>query len=414
MKVGLVTTWAECGAGHVSLAYARALEQAGCQVAIYARGQYLPELRWGSSALRPWPVESDRSVAGLSLVDPRQFGRWLRSFSPDWLIFNEQRAWAPVLQARAAGVACAAYVDYYRADTVPLFQLYDLLFCHTQRHHGVFAADPRALFIPWGVDLHAFSPGPRQMADLPASEPLVIVHSAGMAGPNDRKGTDLALQAFVATPGPAQLLVHSQLALEHWPHSWRLCLEQDSRIQPLTGPLRPVDLYRQGDLYLYPSRLEGIGLTLPEALATGLAAITTGAPPMSEFVHPAETGTLVPVRDYRARFDGYYWPEAWVDPAQLADALRPYLADPALARRQGRLARQRMEQQRDWSVVGQAIPQALAGTPRRVLDPDHCGALKRDARHQDRRHEPRVRDLLRESLATAWRQGRRVVARGRH
>jgi glycosyltransferase involved in cell wall biosynthesis len=235
-----------------------------------------------------------------------------------------------------------------------------------------------------------------------------------MAGPNDRKGTDLALQAFVATPGPAQLLVHSQLALEHWPHSWRLCLEQDSRIQPLTGPLRPVDLYRQGDLYLYPSRLEGIGLTLPEALATGLAAITTGAPPMSEFVHPAETGTLVPVRDYRARFDGYYWPEAWVDPAQLADALRPYLADPALARRQGRLARQRMEQQRDWSVVGQAIPQALAGTPRRVLDPDHYGALKRDARHQDRRHEPRVRDLLRESLATAWRQGRRVVARGRH
>jgi 1,2-diacylglycerol 3-alpha-glucosyltransferase len=414
MKVGLVTTWAECGAGHVSLAYAQALEQAGCQVAIYARGQYLPELRWGRSALRPWPVERDRSVAGLSRVDHHQFGRWLRSFSPDWLIFNEQRAWAPVLQARAAGIPCAAYVDYYRADTVPLFQLYDVLFCHTQRHHGVFAADPRALLIPWGVDLCAFAPGPRQLANLPTSEPLVIVHSAGMAGPNDRKGTDLALQAFVLAPGPATLLVHSQIDLNHWPQAWRMCLEQDPRIQPLTGPLQSVDLYRQGDLYLYPSRLEGIGLTLPEALATGLAVITTGEPPMSEFVRPPETGTLVPVTDYRARVDGYYWPEAWLNPALLADALRPYLADPALARRQGRLARQWMEQERDWSEVGQAIPQALAATPRRVLTADHCLALQREARYQDRRHEPRVRDLLRESLATACRQWRRAVARSRY
>ncbi len=412
MKVGLVTTWAECGAGHVSLAYAQALEQAGCQVAIYARGQYLPGLRWGRSALRPWPVEVDRSVAGLSHVDPRQFHRWLRSFSPDWLIFNEQRAWAPVLQARAAGISCGAYVDYYRSNTVPLFHLYDLLFCHTQRHHGVFATDSRAVFIPWGVDLQVFAPGPRQLADLPKSDPLVVVHSAGMAGPNDRKGTDLALQAFVSVPGPAKLLLHSQMPLEQWPESWLACVKRDSRIQPLTGPLQPVELYRRGDLYLYPSRLEGIGLTLPEALATGLAAITTGGPPMSEFVDPYETGMLVPVSDYRARFDGYYWPEAWLDPLLLADALRPYIADPTLARRQGRLARQRMQQERDWSVVAREIPRALSATPRRVLEVDHLLALQREARYQDRIYEPRVRDLLRESLSTALRQSRRFVARG--
>jgi 1,2-diacylglycerol 3-alpha-glucosyltransferase len=412
MKVGIVTTWAECGAGHVSLAYARALEEAGYEVMIYARGQYLPGLRWGRSSLRPWPVEYDSSVAGLSHVAERQFGRWLRRFSPDWLIFNEQRAWAPVLQAREAGVCCAAYVDYYRADTVPLFELYDLLFCHTTRHHGVFATDSRALFIPWGVDLNAFVPGTRQRSSLPASEPLVIVHSAGMAGPNDRKGTDLALRAFLAVSGPVKFLVHSQLPLERWPHSWRRCLESDPRIEPLTGPLDPVELYRQGDLYLYPSRLEGIGLTLPEALATGLAAVTTNAPPMAEFIRPGETGTLVPVSDYRYRFDGYYWPEAWLDPALLADSLRPYVADPTLARRQGRQARQYMEQERDWHLSGSAIAQALASTSRRELPFDREVALQRQARFQDRRHEPRVRDLLQETVRTAWRQFRRLFQRG--
>jgi hypothetical protein len=133
---------------------------------------------------------------------------------------------------------------------------------------------------------------------------------------------------------------------------------------------------------------------------------------MSEFVDPYETGTLVPVSDYRARFDGYYWPEAWLDPLLLADALRPYIADPTLARRQGRLARQRMQQERDWSVVAREIPRALSATPRRVLEVDHLLALQREARYQDRIYEPRVRDLLRESLSTALRQSRRFVARG--
>jgi glycosyltransferase involved in cell wall biosynthesis len=413
MKVGIVTTWAECGAGHVSLAYARSFQEAGLDIAIYARGQYLPRLRWRQDAKRPWPVEQDRCVAGLSQVDSRQFGSWLKRFKPDWLIFNEQRAWGPVIQALSAGVRCAAYIDYYRADTVPLFALYDLLICHTRRHWQAFSHDPRAMFIPWGVDLERFSPGPRQLANLQGDEPLVIVHSAGMAGPNDRKGTDIALQAFKRIEGSVRMIIHTQLPGDAWPKVWRDCIESDPRIEVLTGEIDPCELYRKGDLYLYPSRLEGIGLTLPEALATGLAAVTTDAPPMKEFIEPGMTGSLVIVRDQRARCDGYYWPESLVSPVDLSVVLQSYQLDPGLARRQGQQARRRMEEQRDWRRLGHQVVEALHATPRRPQSDVDLRWLKREARFQDRHHEPRLRDLVEEVLRAAVRQSLRRLNRTR-
>jgi glycosyltransferase involved in cell wall biosynthesis len=407
MKVGLVTTWAECGAGYVSKAYARVLAAAGIEVRIYGRGQYLPQHRWTQSEDKPWDVVHDRCVAGLSRVDAAQFNNWIRDWQPDWLIFNEQRSWAPVLQAKDLGVQCAAYIDYYRSDSLQLFDLYDLLFCHTKRHFGVFASDPRAIYIPWGVDTDYFSPGPRQRSLSHSDDPLVIVHSAGMGGPNDRKGTDLALKAFARVKGPARLLLHSQLPLDQLPQSWTDVIDADSRIEFLTGSLEPRELYRNGDLYLYPSRLEGIGLTLPEAMACGLAAITTDAAPMNEFVQNGFTGMLVPVAEFRGRFDGYYWPEAWVDPDELGRILQSAVDSPLLVRNQGASARSQMVQNRHWPIVASTIHQALGSHDFRPLDVSSLPYLRRQAKFQDRRHEPLVRDLLEESARTFVRHVKR-------
>jgi 1,2-diacylglycerol 3-alpha-glucosyltransferase len=394
MKIGIVTTWAECGAGYVSLAYAEGLSRLGCEVAIYSRGQYLREQRWAPSEERPWPLEQDRCVDGLTRVSSRQFDRWLHHVSPDWLIFNEQRAWAPVLQARELGFKCAAYIDYYRSDTIGLFDLYDLLLCHTERHFEVFASNPRARFVPWGVDISKFSPGPRQATYLGSNSALVIVHSAGMGGPSDRKGTDIALQAFQATKGDARLLLHTQLPESQWPLAWKKAIEADQRIIVSTGRLEPVDFYRSGDLYLYPSRLEGIGLTLPEALSCGLSAITTDVPPMSEFVKTDVDGCLVPVKKFLGRSDGYYWPEAWVDVVTLTHCLQRYIDQPNLARSQGKNARLQMLQSRDWNTQVQHIYSCLEREGKRRISLDHLSVLRRLAFYQDRMHEPTVCDAL--------------------
>jgi glycosyltransferase involved in cell wall biosynthesis len=225
-----------------------------------------------------------------------------------------------------------------------------------------------------------------------------------MAGPSDRKGTDIALQAFKQLKGAAHMILHTQLPSDAWPKIWRDCIEGDQRIEVLMEEIDPCELYRQGDLYLYPSRLEGIGLTLPEALATGLAVVTTDAPPMKEFIEPGKTGSLVKVSDHRARYDGYYWPESWVNPADLTAVLQPYQIDPSLARRQGQQARRRMEEQRDWRSLGQQVVEALHATPRRFQSDVDLRWLKREARFQDRRHEPRLRDRAEEALRAAVRQ----------
>lgn len=407
MRVGLVTTWAECGAGHVSLAYARGLSALGCDVAIYSRGQYLRGQRWGRADERPWSLELDRCRNGLTQVNQGQFRKWLTRFSPDWLVFNEQRAWAPVLQARSLGIKCAAYIDYYRADSIALFELYDLLICHTNRHYQVFSGDSRAQFIDWGVDIDRFSPGSRQLQASALADPLVVVHSAGMGGPSDRKGTDLVLQGFHATKGDATLVVHTQLSKEDWPPTWHEVLEQEPRIQMLTGSLNPVDLYRSGDLYVYPSRLEGIGLTLPESLACGLAAITTATPPMDEFVKEGVNGSLVPVKQFRGRSDGYFWPEAWLDVADLTKCLQRYVEQPSLARQQGQAARALMVEHRNWAAQVQEIHQSLQKGSVRPFSKTRLAELVRKARHQDRIHEPRLVDgivLTLRCLLNALRQ----------
>jgi len=86
----------------------------------------------------------------------------------------------------------------------------------------------------------------------------------------------------------------------------------DQRIKIREGTFEPFP-YSEGDVYLYPSKLDGIGLTLPEALASGLPAVTTNNPPMNEFVIEGINGLLINVTNYLGREDGYYWAESQVD-----------------------------------------------------------------------------------------------------
>lgn len=55
------------------------------------------------------------------------------------------------------------------------------------------------------------------------------------------------------------------------------------------------DLYIEGDILLYPTKFEGLGLVILEAMACGLPVITTDAPPMNEYIK--EQGLLVFVKE---------------------------------------------------------------------------------------------------------------------
>ena len=88
------------------------------------------------------------------------------------------------------------------------------------------------------------------------------------------------------------------------------------------------EVLRALDLFVLPSRAEGISNTVLEAMATGLPVIATRVGGNPDLVVEGETGTLVPAEN----------PEA------LADAILTYAADPALRQRQGARARQLVEE----------------------------------------------------------------------
>jgi glycosyltransferase involved in cell wall biosynthesis len=78
----------------------------------------------------------------------------------------------------------------------------------------------------------------------------------------------------------------------------------------------PAPLYQAADIFVHPSRYEGYGMAIAEALAHGIPVVATRAGAIPEVV-PEDAGILVPVDD----------------PVALADALRLMIENPS-ARRQ--------------------------------------------------------------------------------
>ena len=85
------------------------------------------------------------------------------------------------------------------------------------------------------------------------------------------------------------------------------------------------DLYRAMDLFVLPSRREGISNTLLEAMATGLPVVATNVGGTPEILMDGVTGTLVAANDVPA----------------MAQALMAYAIDPELTQKHGRAGRER-------------------------------------------------------------------------
>jgi glycosyltransferase involved in cell wall biosynthesis len=373
MNVGIVTSWYERGAAYVSRAYMNALSKHGTNVQIYGRGGRLyadgdpnwdsPNVTWG---VRYEPLDR---ISGFTnqYICMVHCERWLRKHDIEVIIFNEEHGFRPVKRAKQMGYVVGAYVDYYTKGTVQQFVVYDFLLCNTQRHFGVFRDFPNCFFIPWGTDVDLYKP--RTHSDREDTDDAVVFfHSAGWGGVNNRKGTDLLLDAFRRVTGQARLVLHSQASISKYGEASAEIVGNDSRIQFIEKAVPAPGLYHLGDVFVYPSRLEGIGLCVPEALACGLPVITTNNAPMNEFVADGVNGLLVRVKETRMRGDAYYWPETIPDVEHLAEQMQRYVDDRESLAAHKEQARKWAEDKLDWSRNAADLPRILetlvAGTHR--------------------------------------------------
>jgi glycosyltransferase involved in cell wall biosynthesis len=144
----------------------------------------------------------------------------------------------------------------------------------------------------------------------PASRPVVL--AASRLDP--QKGLDTLLEAAVLTPDVNFYIAGDGDLREQLETQARL-LGLHERVRFLGWRNDLKSWLATCDLFVLPSRYEGLPLTLLEALDTGKAVVASDIPGVNEVIEHGKTGWLVPVDD----------------PQALAAGIRKLLAEPDLA-----------------------------------------------------------------------------------
>ena len=311
MKIGIVSTWFERGASYVSKQFEDVLSQKH-EVFIYARGGEKTAIgdpkwdkknvTWGKRRIVPFS-------GGGTVIQKKDFIKWIRINSIEAVLFNEQEWLHPLIWCNELKIPTVGYIDYYKKETVPFFKGYTALICNTKRHYSVFKNHSNSIYIPWGTNINLYKPI-NDKFNLVNNGFTTFFHSCGMDP--YRKGTDLLLIASSKLSKNFKLIIHTQVDIKQkFDYNINIIienLENSNNLEIIYKTVTAPGLYKTGDVYVYPSRLEGIGLTIAEAQSSGLVPLVTNNAPMNEFISEG-IGFTIDVKEYYSRYDAYYWPE---------------------------------------------------------------------------------------------------------
>lgn len=209
---------------------------------------------------------------------------------------------------------------------------------------------------------------PPAQSPLPPSGRKRILHvSSGFP----RKGADCLVEAYARAFSPSDDV---ELVIKTFPNPdnaipaiLREFEESGRAAAPVTvlrescGSAELFALYRTAAMLVAPSRGEGFGLPLAEAMWLGVPVVTTNYSGQTDFCRP-ETAWLV---DYRlapsqAHVAGAF--SLWAEPSveHLAQQMRAVLDQPALARERSVRAREFVAQHVTWRKAARRVARAVA------------------------------------------------------
>jgi len=190
-------------------------------------------------------------------------------------------------------------------------------------------APARVETIYTGIDIDRFKPRPRMNSvagDLNISEDELVVGCVSSL--HVRKGIEEVLKAFkLLQESMPERKIRCLLVGKKWERWAALATELGIREQvTFTGFRRDVaDLLSVLDIYVLPSRDEGLGTSILEAMAMGLPVVVSNVGGIPEAV-TGQSGVIVPPRD----------------PNRLAEALKTLLRDNQQRETLGTIASERV------------------------------------------------------------------------
>jgi len=331
MRVGISSWWFNRGQAVVGRQLRTAFDALGHETFVLARPTRGGNIR---------PAFIDRSgvwdqpgvtEASEYLIPADELLGWARDTGIEVACFDQNYQFDEIAALRASGVRTVGrfvWEQFSAEHAEPAKRAFDVTYsvhaAEQERYAGFGIESPR---VHWGVhpELLEFHAPPR--------EPDGTVRFMFPGGfMSKRKPIDPVLEAFRMTGDERfRLIVKAQV--DRKAPKVHKAAKKDRRIELITEDL-PTDehlrLFASADVSLAPSRWEGLGLHLYEAMAFGIPTVVNDTAPMNEVVRDGLNGLLVrPIPDGEAK-SGI--PAYGVDPGDLAAAIER-LGDDALRAR---------------------------------------------------------------------------------
>ncbi|MBC8101113.1 MAG: glycosyltransferase family 4 protein [Cytophagales bacterium] len=210
----------------------------------------------------------------------------------------------------------------------------------------------KVVVIPPGIDIARWG----QVGDSgrKAGAPVRLLF---VGGDFERKGGSLLLRAWKMLPAALRRSAELHIVTKTWTESQEQERRQESPedfatvfvhrgLQPNSAELR--DLYRNADLFVFPTQGDCLPLAVLEAMASGLPVITTSVGALPEAVQHGQAGWVIPVDDCTS----------------LTSAIEALVSDEALRRtlgkQAGETARARFDAKRNYPALMEVVTQAAS------------------------------------------------------
>jgi glycosyltransferase involved in cell wall biosynthesis len=181
---------------------------------------------------------------------------WLLSDIKTLLILETPFNWSIIKQAKEKGIK-VVFVPMHECLPEPVY-MPDVWVCVSDLDFELPYIPKIRLNIPVNTDKISWKV--RGFAK-------TFIHNAGHGGLQGRNGTKELVEAMKYVKSPIKLIIRSQ--------SSKTDID-DNRIEFIYGNYENYqDLYRDGDVFVFPEKFNGLSLPLQEAFASGMGIITT-------------------------------------------------------------------------------------------------------------------------------------------
>jgi len=364
-RVGIVTAWGECGMGYVARNWIYTINKFRDQIdyQIYSRSlPWLTPFRWHGPNIVDGPEQME--------IDHPHFWQWVEKYHPDVIWFQDQNIYskskmkAETKRLREMGIKLINYPDWIKRGDIEQYKgLYDINLAHVKRNYNWLrdAKVENPTLIQWGVITKNFPYIKRNI-----KEKIKFYTNIGTG--TQRKGYMLIPKTLEKMKGNIikrmiQPRQHEyefiSTAINNSKHRVKKSFLNYFQTNPQcelrfqTADNKLGGNYTLGDIYIYPTIKEGIGLTITEAMCSGMPVVTSNYPTMNEWIDDNKEGRLI--RPLKIKKGSMPTNKVIVDTSHLAEIMIDYIDHPEKIGEHSQKARERVETDYNWDDRDDAI-----------------------------------------------------------